>query len=173
MVQTSAEPWLCLPTNGCPVRDLRSIDLADARRTVSMRSYSSHPRLLGPGHILEDGRRRPYPGRHLVHACHTPCVKVCVQSSPLQASEEFDVPVMPLCTTTTLSAQLRPKRASVGVLQIRWITGGGGPVQGVSPVGSCENFTSRGQAEINCCQIALSSEPFLGRSGKSKRQEQN
>lgn len=174
MVQTSAEPWLCPPTNGCPVHDLRSIDLADARRTVSMRSSSSHPRLLEQPTYLEDGSRRPYQGRHFVHACHTPCVKGCVQSSPLQASEEFDVPMMPLCPTTTLSTQLRPKRASVGVLQIRWITGRGGPVQGVSPVGSCKNFTSRGQAESNCCQIALSSEPFLGRSGKRQAiKEQN
>lgn len=56
--------------------------------------------------------------------------------SLLQASEEFDVPQVLLCITTTLSPQLFPKTVSVGVLQIGWATDGrGGPFKGYPLLG--------------------------------------
>lgn len=62
---------------------------------------------------------------------------VCVdEMSSLQASEEFDVPQVLLCITTTLSPQLFPKTVSVGVLQIGWDTDGrGGPFKGYPLLG--------------------------------------
>lgn len=49
--------------------------------------------------------------RHLAHACHAPRVQECVQSSPLQASEEFDGPKMLLCITTNLSPNYVQKQS--------------------------------------------------------------
>ena len=64
-----------------------------------------------------------------------------LQLSPLQASEEFDVPRVLLCITTTLSLSYVQKESRWECCRSDGPLMEGGVVQGVTPVGGCETFT--------------------------------